>query len=47
MGHDRWMVARLFDVSEVAVFERLRKEAAALQEPTAPAEIEIVKIDEM
>jgi transposase-like protein len=41
------MIARLFGVSEVAVFIWIRKRAAALPEPTIPAEVEIVQLDEM
>jgi transposase-like protein len=41
------MIARLFGVSEVAVFKWIRKEAAALPEPVTPAEVEIVQLDEM
>ena len=41
------MIARLFGVSEVAVFKWIRKEAAALPEPTTPAAVEIVQLDEM
>ena len=40
------MIARLFDVSEVAVFKWIRKEAAALPEPATPADVEIVQLDE-
>ncbi len=41
------MIARLFGVSEVTVFKWIRKEAAALPEPTTPAEVEIVQQGEM
>ncbi len=41
------MIARLFGVSEVAVFKWIRKEATALPEPATPAEVEIVQLDEM
>ena len=41
------MIARLFGVSEVAVFKWIRKESAALPEPTTPADVEIVQLDEM
>jgi len=41
------MIARLSGVSEVAVFKWIRKEAAALPEPTTPATIELVQLDEM
>ena len=41
------MIARLFGVSEVAVFKWIRKEAAALPEPVTPAEVEVVQLDEM
>ncbi len=34
------MIARLFGVSEVSVWKRIRKEAAALPAPTMPGEIE-------
>ena len=41
------MIARLFGISEVAVFKWIRKEAVALPEPATPAEVEIVQLDEM
>ena len=41
------MIARLFGVSEVAVLKWIRKEALALPEPTVPADVEIVELDEM
>lgn len=41
------MIARLFGVSEVAVFKWIRAAAAALPEPAAPADVQIVQIDEM
>jgi len=41
------MIARLFGVSEVAVFKWIRKDAAALPEPAAPAEVKIVQQGEM
>ena len=48
MGNTSYgMIARLFGVSEVAVFKWIRKEAAALPEPVTPAEVEIVQLDEM
>jgi len=48
MGNTSYgMIARLFGVSEVAVFKWIRKEAAALPEPTTPAEVKIVQQGEM
>jgi len=41
------MIARLFGVSEVAVFKWIRKAAPTLPEPTTPAEVKIVQLDEM
>jgi len=41
------MIARLLGVSNVAVLKWVRQEAAALPEPTTPAEVEIVQLDEM
>ncbi|MGH3804669.1 MAG: IS1/IS1595 family N-terminal zinc-binding domain-containing protein, partial [Pseudonocardiaceae bacterium] len=41
------MIARLFGVSNVAVLKWVRQEAAALPEPTTPATVEIVQLDEM
>ncbi len=41
------MIARLLGVSEVAVLKWIRKEAAALPEPTTPATVEIVQLDEL
>lgn len=48
MGYASYgMIARLFGVSEVAVFKWIRKEAVALPEPVTPAEVEIVQLDQM
>ena len=41
------MIARLLGVSNVAVLKWVRQEAMTLPEPTTPAEVEIVQIDEM
>jgi transposase-like protein len=40
------MIARLFGVSDVAVYKWIRSEAAALPEPSVPADVEIVQLDE-
>ena len=40
------MIARLLGVSNVAVLKWVRQEAMTLPEPTTPAEVEIVQIDE-
>ena len=41
------MIAKLLGVSNVAVLKWVRQEAAALLEPTTPATVEIVQLDEM
>lgn len=41
------MIARLFGVSEVAVLKWVRQEAASLPEPTTPATVDVVQLDEM
>jgi transposase-like protein len=41
------MIARLLGVSSVAVLKWVRQEAATLPEPTTPAHVEIVQLDEM
>ena len=41
------MIAKLFGVSEVAVYKWIRQYASLLPEPEVPAEVEIVQLDEM
>ena len=41
------MIARLFGVSEVAVFKWIRNEAETLPAPPTPADVKIVQLDEM
>lgn len=41
------MIARLFDVSDVAVYKWIQQYAALLPEPEVPADVEIVQLDEM
>ena len=41
------MIARLLGVSDVAVYKWVKAEAATLPEPVAPADVEIVQLDEM
>jgi len=41
------MIARLFGVSEVAVYKWIKAAAATLPEPAVPADVEVVQLDEM
>lgn len=41
------MIARLFGVSHVAVYKWIKAAGMALPEPEAPADVEIVQLDEM
>jgi transposase len=41
------MIARLLGVSNVAVLKWIRHEASGLEDPTTPADVEIVQLDEM